>query len=240
MSARLRGVPGHGVALGALVGLALLAGIVTLAEGLRHPHPEGQVVPPAEAEADDPRTEVDCQSIVPDGVPGSPSLSPRTAPPTVSSSDLHDCPATFDQARVTYQGEVVGAVLRRREGAWLQLNDDVYAGAGGPLPAHRDYRGGNAGVGVFVPHEVADRIDVVGGPHHHGDVLSVTGQFHRVDRTSGEASVIRATGGQVVRPGRPFEDRRLPDREVAALALGLLAILLVARERVHAVRWHRG
>jgi hypothetical protein len=236
MSARVEAVKRRNVAVGALLACAFVAGVVFLTESLRHPLPESERVTEPLVDASDPRDEVDCPAPAdvvkePDGTG---AVVAPAAPAAVSSTDLHDCPEAYDRASVSYEGEVVGAVLRRSGGAWLQLNDDVYADTSGPLPAHRDYRGGNAGIGVFVPDEVADQIGVVGGPHTRGDVVAVTGVYHRVDTTSGEVSVIRAQAGEVVRAGGTFEDERLPDREIAAALLAALAVGLVVAERTSA------
>jgi hypothetical protein len=208
-----------------VLNVALLFAVVQGVDLLRHPPPGGQVALEDEPSAD-PRIEVDC-ALVPE--PGS----------LVTSNDLLDCPHVYDGEEVRYEGEAVGALLRRGDGAWVQLNDDVYAGLPGPLAAHRDYQGGNAGVGVLLPVHVADEVAVVGGPHHHGDVLEVRGTFQRIDSVHREAAVIIASDGHVVRGGRPIEDPILTDRVIAATVLGLIALGLAVFERVVARRRRR-
>jgi hypothetical protein len=236
VTARTRPVSRRRVVAGFAVALLVFAAIVALAEGLRHPAPDlddGMMLGPAD---DDPRIEVECEDPLPrEGVERPPE---DTAEPTaeVSSNDLYACPGTWDGRAVRYRGEVVGAVLRRADGAWVHLNDDVYADVRGPLPAHRDYRGGNAGVGVFIPHSLAQEISMVGGPTAQGDILEITGRFHRVEPTSHEAYVIVAEGGELVREGDPFVDPVLRDRQVAAAILGLLAVGTAVLERVVARR----
>ena len=240
---RRRPVRRSRVLLGALVALAALAGIVALAEGLRHPLPSGGPVVAERPDdpAADPRTEVVCPEPVPREDVGRDgrALGPEPEPVAVTSTELYDCPASWEGRRVAYQGEAIGGVLTRDAGAWVQVNDDVYAGAAGPLPAHRDYRGGNSGIGVFVPQELAEEISAVGGPQQRGDRVAVEGRFHRVDADSGEVAVIRAERGEVVARGEPFVDERLPDRELAAALLGALALGLVAAERWLAWRRRR-
>ncbi len=221
-----------GAALAALLGLG---GIVALTEALRHPVPGGAPrVPELSARDGDPRAETACDESLPrEGLPrAAPGDDPAAAPVTVTSNELYDCPQAFDGMRVRYRGEVVGAVLRRDGGAWVQLNDDVYGGTLGPLPAHRDYRGGNAGVGVFVPATVADEITSVGGPQARGDVVEVVGAFNRVDAASAESSVIRAERGAVVVAGQPFIDPLLPERRPVAAVVLLLAAAMTVAERL--------
>ena len=129
------------------------------------------------------------------------------------------------------------AQSRRADGAWVQLNDDVYADdARGPLPAHRDYAGGNAGVGVFIPTGLAEDVETVGGPQFRGDVLEVTGEFRRIDHERREVAVIIAADGEVVQRGRPIRNPVLPERRGIALALAVLAGAVAAMERIVALR----
>lgn len=218
-----------------LVLLAGLGGIVLLAETLRHPLPSGgPATPELDVAEADPRTAVDCGQAPPrEGQERDEDVEQAsTQPLEVNSNQLYDCPETFDGERIRYRGEVVGAVLRRSSGAWVQLNDDVYAEQLGPLPAHRDYRGGNAGVGVFVPLALADEIRFVGGPQTRGDVLEVVGTFNRVDQPTAEVTVIRAETGQVAEPGEPFSDPPLRDRQIVAAVVALVAVALTVAERL--------
>lgn len=204
--------------------LALVAAIEGV-DLLRHPPAGGE---PEVAEVDlDPRAEITCPEPPP---PGSGSAIAARDP--VGSAELYDCPAAWDGQPVRYVGEVVGAVLRRGDHAWVHLNDDVYAGARGPLPAHRDYQGGNAGIGIRVPAALAEEITWVGGSRVRGDVVEVRGTFLRVHPDSREPAVIVATTGAVVRTGGAFVDPVLPDRAIAAALLSVLAVGLVVAERV--------
>lgn len=237
-SYRHRAIPKRRTALASVLGLfALLAGMLGAVDLLRHPFPGDRADLPA-AVSDDPRDVVVCPEAQP--LEGEERADPRPepgAPPQdVSSNALYDCPETWHDRRVRYRGEAVGAVLHRDGGAWVQLNDDIYAGDLGPLPAHRDYRGGNAGVGVMIPLELAGQIERVGGPRNTGDVVEVTGTFRRIDPVSREVAVIVADGGGVVARGGAISDPLLPDRAVAAALLTLLAIALVVAERVVARR----
>jgi hypothetical protein len=221
---------------GLVVATALLAAVVALTEGLRHPVPHGgPVVPELDAPQADPRFPVTCAEPAPrEGEERGPAAAPAAAQ-LVTSSELYDCPQVWDGRMVRYRGEVVGAVLQRPGGAWVQLNDDVYAEALGPLPAHRDFRGGNSGIGVWLPPDVVARIRTVGDPKHQGDVLEVVGHFRRVDAT-GEVAIIRAVAGDVAIEGGVVEIPLLPDRFVALGILGPLAVALVVAERLRRQR----
>jgi hypothetical protein len=143
----------------------------------------------------------------------------------VSSDELYNCPQAFNGESIRYRGEVVGDVLARDGGAWVQLNDGPYAAVGTQSPARPSLRGGNTGVGVFVPRELARAITAAGGPETRGDIVEVVGEFNRVDPATAETAVIRAESGRVVSRGRALGDPGLDGR---ALAVGVVAPLALA------------
>lgn len=225
------------ILVGTLAAAVVLAGVVGLAEGLRRPPPgAGEQGSPVE-DVGDPRVPTRCPDPVGEDIPRDGRESAPVDPPVdVRSGQLLDCPESYDGRRVRYRGEAIGGVLPRAGGAWVQVNDDVYADPTGPLPGHRVYRGGNAGVGVFVPSELVDAVGTVGGPRTHGDLVDVVGVFHRVDAETREVTVIRASSLDVVRTGTTVADPPLPDRQVAAGVLAVLALATVVTERVVARR----
>lgn len=230
---------GRGV-VSAYIALAALAvlGLVALGEALRYDHPDlGPATPEVAldtaAEVVDPlRDDVEC--AVPAGREGQerPIAAAQPAlPEPVSSNELYDCPDTWDGRQVRYVGEVVGAVLDRGEESWLQLNDDVYAQTTGPLPTHRDFRGGNAGVGARVPSAATDAISHVGGPGRRGDLVEVVATFRRVDGVTGEVAVLEVRELEVVRSGTPVAQPAVPARPWVASAAAVLALAVVAAGR---------
>lgn len=217
------------VCLGALVFVGAIVGVIAVSELLRPPPADVDgAVPPSEGDI---RDELVCPPDLPSD--DEPDAEEEVgAPVSVSSENLYDCPAVYDGRVVRYEGEVVGALLHRSDGAWTQLNDDLYAGVLGPLPTHRDYRGANAGVGVFLPADIADRVATVGGPRARGDVLVIVGTFHRIDPDSREAAVIRADTATIARRGRPVDQEPLRDRQVVGIVLALVAAGLTTAHRI--------
>lgn len=218
------------VLVGALVAVAVIAAIVALSEWLRpaRDFPAVPITPELDA---DPRLAVDCPE--PHAREGAREQAPRTVRPVhVSSTDLYDCPTTWDGRAVRFTGEVVGAVLRRGDHAWLQLNDDVYAGGTGPLPFHREYRGGNSGVGVLVPVESIDAVRHVGGPAVRGDRVEVAGVFGRVDPQTREVGIVRADSLKIVAVGGALPRAVEPTRVLVAALFALVAGGLLVLERV--------
>jgi hypothetical protein len=150
----------------------------------------------------------------------------------VTSGLVLACPAAFDDARVTYVGEVVGDLLRRDGGAWVLVNDDDYALEVGPLPGHRDLRGTNSGLTVWLPDELADHIGGLGRPNQRGDLVQVSGRIVRTDPNDGGGLTLRADQLQVLEPARVVEEPLdLPQLWFALGASLLGAVLWLYRRR---------
>jgi len=226
------------VAAWALVGVVAITGLVGLAEALRLDHPPAGPQTPEVDEGPDPlRDEVVCDLAAPrEGEDREVAAAEPELPSEVTSNELYDCPGTWDGRRVRYTGEAVGALLERRDRVWLQLNDDAYAASIGPLPTHRDFRGGNAGVGVHAPPALAARVGTVGGPEARGDLVEVVGIFRRVDPATGEVAVLEVEQLEVVRAGGPLETPSAPARAWVAVLAAVVALGLTVAERRRRVR----
>jgi hypothetical protein len=139
----------------------------------------------------------------------------------VTSAQVLGCPVAFDGRSVTYVGELVGDLLTRDGGAWVLVNDDDYALELGPLPAHRDRRGTNSGLSVWLPEGLHGQVTGLGGPGQRGDVVRVDGVIRRADASDGGGLTLRADSLEVLSPAAPV-DEPLNVAQVW-LALGALA-----------------
>jgi hypothetical protein len=118
----------------------------------------------------------------------------------LSSAQVYACPSAYDGLRVTYAGEPVGELLPRQGGVWAQVNDDDYALEVGPISGHRELRGFNSGLAVWLPDGLHERISDVGRPGRRGDVLLLTGVLHRADPRDGGGITLRADRLEVLAP----------------------------------------
>jgi hypothetical protein len=143
----------------------------------------------------------------------------------VSSSQVYACPAAFDGLRVTFVGEVIGEVLPRRDGAWVQVNDDDYALEVGPIGAHVDQRGFNTGMSVWLPDGLHERIEGVGRHERRGDVVLLEGVLLRADPADGGGTTLRADRMEVLAPTVEVPEPLHPIQALVAAVLSVLALV---------------
>lgn len=187
---------------------------------------------------------VTCQRTLPDRPPR--VISGQQTPEPVGlvrSSEVVACPDTFDPSgdggpTVEFVGEVVGDVLRRDGGAWVLMNDDVYALEAGPLPGGGELAGSNSGLTVWLPESTVDLSALTPGrPDRRGDVVAVTGNVFRADPADGGGLTLRAAEAEVVaqavRLAQPLHTRQA----VVAALLAVLALALTAYERLLRARY---
>lgn len=230
MNQRSRPVTGTQAILGTLCVAAAVGAVITLSNALIVPvdqvPPLPAVQPDASQDADQRPGAVACPTLE--------EVESRVDPTPVTSAELVECPELFDGRRVTFEGEAVGAVLRRGDRAWLHLNDDVYGLRLGPISSHRVASGGNSGIAVSVPIEVSQDV-LVGGARRHGDALEVVGEYHRAAAFDGGGPAIWAERADIIRPSAAFEQPVSLRRVVVAAALSAVvaALAVVAvRQRV--------
>lgn len=154
----------------------------------------------------------------------------------ITSAIVTACPRLLDGHSVTYVGEIVGDVLRRDGGAWVYVNDDVYALKIGPFGSHRETRGVNSGLAVWLPDGLYEDLGQPGRHGRRGDVIRVEGTFLRADPADGGGMVVRASALEVLAPSTPVEEP-LNTPLVVSAAIGSLvatASWAWARQRARA------
>lgn len=112
--------------------------------------------------------------------------------------------AEFNGLEVSVRGELVGDYGLRSDGwMWAQLNGDPYVNA--PLREGGSASGGNTGIGIRMPVELADDLDPPGRYRNRGPVVLVVGiwKYHDIER-QGE-SYLQVESFTVTEPGRPLK-----------------------------------
>ena len=143
----------------------------------------------------------------------------------ITSTMVFACPRLFDRREVVYVGEVVGDVLARDGGAWVQVNDDAYALEVGPFGAHREQRGVSSGLAVWLPDGLHEQLGVPGRHGRRGDVIRVSGVLRRADPADGGGITVRATELEILAPAVTTEE---PFHRDLALVATLAAAVALA------------
>jgi hypothetical protein len=151
----------------------------------------------------------------------------------ITSELVYACPRLFDGLRVRYVGEVVGDVLTRTGGAWVLANDDPYALEIGPLGAHRELRGFNSGLSVWLPDGLHEDLGAPGRFGRRGDVVLVDGVLLRTDPADGGGITLRATSLEVLAPSQAVAEplNRALAASAAVMLFLALGAMLIARRR---------
>ncbi|MFU2158178.1 hypothetical protein [Caldisericum sp. AR60] len=128
---------------------------------------------------------------------------------TYSVADLIFNAQKYDGKTVLIQGEVVGDVMERSDGVWLNVDDK------------------GAVIGVFLPYEIFKQVKITytGDYKHVGDTILVEGIFHRTwAQHNGEKS-IEGTNIRVVTVGR--EGPLIISKSRLILTIGMFILLFV-------------
>jgi hypothetical protein len=152
----------------------------------------------------------------------------------VTSAIVVACPRLLDGRDVVHVGEVVGDVLRRSGGAWVLVTDDAYALEVGPLGAHREQRGFNSGLSVWLPEGLHEQLGRPGRFGRRGDIVLLEGVLLRADPADGGGITLRASTLEVISPSVDVEEPLTAALAVAAtvvMALALIATLVARRRR---------
>ena len=131
----------------------------------------------------------------------------------LSSKTLIQRAEFFDNKTIEYQGEAVGDVMIRGDFAWINV-----------------LQGGKA-IGIWLKTVDAKRIGITGDYFHVGDIIKVSGTFHRSCREHGGDLDIHAKRIEIVTPGHeikhPIDTKKLV--VIALLLLAAFGFLLIYR-----------
>lgn len=106
---------------------------------------------------------------------------------------------------VAVEGELVGDYGFRSDGSmWTQLNGDVYAIE--PFRESEAPAGGNVGIGVRIPSDLATGLDHPGGYHHRGPLVRLTGVWRYDDPERQGETYLDVAMLEVIEPGRELDE----------------------------------
>jgi hypothetical protein len=140
----------------------------------------------------------------------------------------------FDGQTITFIGEAIGDLMERRDGAWLNVNDDAYSRQG------TEFRlaGYNRGQGVLLPKEAAAAVTRLGNYNNRGDLVRIVGVFHAACPEHGGTMMIHGQSLEVIEPGFAIS-HRISSTKISLATVWLVISALVLglwRWRYHRVR----
>ena len=122
-----------------------------------------------------------------------------------SGKELIENSKDFDGTTVTFQGEVIGVMIRG-DNAWVNVLDNGYA------------------IGILCSAENAKQISFTGDYTHVGDTVAVSGTFHMACPEHGGDLDIHADNLTVTARGRELD--RTPSWQIVGLAAVLMAVAI--------------
>ena len=140
-----------------------------------------------------------------------PVPSSAAQPPLLSTNELVEDSYKWDGKTVSFKGEILQDLMVRKDGTWMNLSD-----------------GNNTAMGVFVPRDVV--MPVISRTEDYrtvGDIMLISGVFHRVCVQHEGETDIHATSVTVLTPGSTKENPIHLDRMVWFVVLaGLLGLVI--------------
>lgn len=141
----------------------------------------------------------------------------------VKTVDLYESPDKYDKRKVIIVGEAIGDIIFHEKGAWININDDIYAKKSIAEGGKR--QGQNSGIGVWVSKKEAKKISFLGDYFHKGDIVQVEGIFNKDCNFHPGEMDIHAVNLTILKKGRKLEHPlNLP---LAFFSLVLLAVAAV-------------
>jgi len=128
----------------------------------------------------------------------------------ISSEELINNAKLFDGKSVVYIGEVIGDIMVRGEYAWVNVND------------------GKNAIGVWIGKDLVKDIAYTGSYKFKGDVVEVSGIFHRACLQHGGDLDIHAQSLTKRIAGRPTQEiPNVKKRNIVILLLGALVLIWI-------------
>ena len=117
----------------------------------------------------------------------------------------------YDKHEIEIEGEVIGDLMPRRKGFWLNIDD------------------GTDSIGVWVPKHLMPQIEYLGNYNSKGDILLIRGIFNRACASHGGETDIHALEIRTIRIGYPIshpisDKKRHWSLILVCLVLGIIGL----------------
>lgn len=128
---------------------------------------------------------------------------------TVALNELVEEGKSFDGKNVAVRGEALGEAMERGGYAWVNISDQTNV------------------MGIWMKLEDAKKIKFFGDYKHKGDIIKVSGVFHRACKEHGGDMDIHAAAVEIAEQGHPVKEE-VGSRKIVTGAVLTLITLLVA------------
>ncbi|MEM1485878.1 hypothetical protein V6615_13550 [Oscillospiraceae bacterium PP1C4] len=117
----------------------------------------------------------------------------------------------YDGKTITVQGEAIGEPLERNNYCWVNINDGTNA------------------IGIWLKSEDAQQVEKFGDYKNKGDIILVSGVFHRACAEHGGEADIHNQNMQVLKKGYAVEEQISHSRVIFAVILlaALLSVIFI-------------
>jgi len=88
-------------------------------------------------------------------------FTPSIARAFVSSTELIEKSKQYDLKEVSIQGEIIGDIFIKKDFCWINISDGINA------------------IGIWIPKKMTEQFSHTGDYTHRGDIIQITGRFHR-------------------------------------------------------------
>ena len=130
----------------------------------------------------------------------------------VSSRELISNAKDYDQKIIVFEGEVIGEVMQRKNGAWVNVNDGDYS------------------IGIWMPKELANKIQYAGGYKTKGDIIRLKGLFNHACLEHGGDLDIHAVALINIKPGyRIKENFPAAKKKFTIILFIALCLILISK-----------
>ena len=137
------------------------------------------------------------------------SQADQTGSKVFTSIELITGANAIDGNTVAYKGEIVAAIMKRGESSWVNLSDGYNA------------------IGIWCKTSSLNDVKTFGNYKNEGDVLEVTGVFHRACPVHGGELDIHADSVRIEARGFPVEEHVSMRRVNVAIAFFILTLLAI-------------
>ena len=126
-----------------------------------------------------------------------------------SSGMLLDDPGLYDGRTISFEGEIIGDIMKQGRYAWININD------------------GRAAIGVFAAAGDVKGLSA-GGYRRQGDIVRISGEFHNACPRHGGDMDIHADSVTVIIKSAVKEEIICPvEKRLAVLLAGVLCLLSI-------------